>query len=57
MTGVSGERIWTELRKILAGKMAGAIVKTMVELGMGEYIGKTFICVSSIKLYIYIFCG
>lgn len=37
---VSGERIWSELRKILEGKFAGDLMKTMLFLGMGPHIGK-----------------
>ncbi|CAG7834162.1 unnamed protein product [Allacma fusca] len=36
---ISGERIWVELRKILTGNHAAAIMVTMMELGIGEYIG------------------
>lgn len=36
---ISGERIWTELRKILEGRFAGELVKTMISLGLGPYIG------------------
>jgi tRNA nucleotidyltransferase/poly(A) polymerase len=36
---ISGERIWLELRKILEGRFAGDLVKTMVSLGVSPYIG------------------
>lgn len=36
---VSGERIWMEMKKILLGKMSGAILETMLGVGLGEYIG------------------
>ncbi|PNF36518.1 CCA tRNA nucleotidyltransferase 1, mitochondrial [Cryptotermes secundus] len=36
---VSGERIWSELRKILEGKFAGDLMKSMLSLGIGPHIG------------------
>ncbi|KAJ9601542.1 hypothetical protein L9F63_000285 [Diploptera punctata] len=36
---ISGERIWTELRKILEGRFAGELVKIMISLGLNSYIG------------------
>ncbi|TKR86463.1 hypothetical protein L596_011053 [Steinernema carpocapsae] len=40
LKGVSGERIWTELRKILVGRFAGAVVKCMLDdCGLHEYLG------------------
>lgn len=36
---VSGERIWIELKKILAGRMSAAIMETMIDVGLGEHIG------------------
>lgn len=36
---ISGERIWTELRKILGGKFADHLVLKMIELGVSPYIG------------------
>ncbi|PSN35875.1 hypothetical protein C0J52_14861 [Blattella germanica] len=36
---ISGERIWSELRKILEGRFAGELLKTMLSLGIGPYIG------------------
>ena len=37
---ISGERIWSELRKILEGNFAGDLMKVMLFLGIGPYIGK-----------------
>lgn len=37
---ISGERIWSELRRILEGSFAGDLVKTMLSLGIGPHIGK-----------------
>ncbi|KAK0411198.1 hypothetical protein QR680_005538 [Steinernema hermaphroditum] len=31
LQNVSGERVWTELRKILVGRFAGAVIKTMLD--------------------------
>ena len=37
---ISGERIWTELKKILGGSFVGSIVRVMLELGLAKYVGK-----------------
>jgi tRNA nucleotidyltransferase (CCA-adding enzyme) len=37
---ISGERIWSELRKILEGNFAGDLMKVMLSVGIGPYIGK-----------------
>lgn len=37
---ISGERVWSELRKILEGNFAGDLMKIMLSLGIGHYIGK-----------------
>jgi tRNA nucleotidyltransferase (CCA-adding enzyme) len=37
---ISGERIWMELKKILMGKFSGELLKTMLHLGLGQYMGK-----------------
>ena len=37
--GISGERIWMELKKILTGEHAAPIIRVMIESGMGPYIG------------------
>ncbi len=39
MERISGERIWSEWKKILSGKMGGPLTKTMIECGLGPYIG------------------
>ncbi|XP_068619123.1 CCA tRNA nucleotidyltransferase 1, mitochondrial isoform X2 [Battus philenor] len=36
---ISGERIWTELKKMLQGNFAGDLLKTMLDVGVGNYIG------------------
>ena len=38
--GISGERIWMELRKIVCGRFNGPIMQTMLKLGLGPYMGK-----------------
>lgn len=40
--GVSGERLWMELRKILCGRFNEPIMQTMLKLGIGQYIGRKF---------------
>lgn len=39
LQNVSGERIWMELKKTLEGNFAGELLKTMLSLGVGQYIG------------------
>lgn len=39
---ISGERIWSELRKILEGNFAGDLMKVMLSVGIGPYIGLPF---------------
>lgn len=36
---ISGERIWVELKKILMGNFACELVETMLNTGLGPYIG------------------
>jgi len=36
---ISGERIWSEWKKILSGPMGGPLTLKMIELGLGPYIG------------------
>lgn len=40
LAGISGERIWTELKKILVGKYANQLIHLMYELTVTDYIGK-----------------
>lgn len=37
---ISGERIWSELRKILEGNFARDLMKVMLSLGVGPNIGE-----------------
>jgi len=39
MARISGERIWTEWRKILEGRYAGELTCKMLEVGLGPHIG------------------
>ncbi|CAH4036861.1 CCA tRNA nucleotidyltransferase 1, mitochondrial isoform X1 [Pieris brassicae] len=39
LQNVSGERIWMELKKTLEGNFAGYLLKTMLNVGVGKYIG------------------
>lgn len=41
--GISGERIWVEMKKILQGQHVSDIMKVMFELGVAQYVGKHFI--------------
>lgn len=41
--GVSGERIWLELKKILTGRLTAPIFRQMINLGLGQYIGEKII--------------
>lgn len=40
---ISGERIWTELRQILEGNFAGELMITILDVGIGPYIGNKII--------------
>ena len=37
--GISGERIWMELKKILSSRYAGNLLGVMLDLGIAPYIG------------------
>ncbi|XP_062977690.1 CCA tRNA nucleotidyltransferase 1, mitochondrial [Elgaria multicarinata webbii] len=39
LAGISGERIWVELRKILIGQHVNHLIRLMYELGVAGYIG------------------
>jgi len=39
LTGISGERIWGELKKILTGNFKFDLLKTIVDVGLCPYIG------------------
>lgn len=39
LQNISGERIWVELKKTLMGNFAGSLLKTMIDVGVGQYIG------------------
>lgn len=39
LKNISGERIWTELSKIVCGRFNGSVMATMLKLGIGPYIG------------------
>ncbi|GLV37981.1 uncharacterized protein CBL_12293 [Carabus blaptoides fortunei] len=39
MERISGERIWSELKKILEGNFAGELIKTMLHVGLAKYTG------------------
>lgn len=45
LQNISGERIWVELKKMLQGNFAGSLLKTMIDIGVGEFIGKMFIVI------------
>uniref|UniRef100_A0A2C9JVM8 Poly A polymerase head domain-containing protein n=2 Tax=Biomphalaria glabrata TaxID=6526 RepID=A0A2C9JVM8_BIOGL len=36
---ISGERIWMEMKKILTGRYSAHIIQSMIQVGLGEYIG------------------
>lgn len=39
LTGIAGERIWVEYRKIVCSKYADSIMKHMIETNVHKYIG------------------
>ena len=40
ISGISGERIWVELKKIVVGNYAGSIMKVMYDTGIAKYMGE-----------------
>lgn len=40
LSRISGERIWTELKKILEGNFAGDLMEIIIDCGCSEHIGK-----------------
>lgn len=40
LQNISGERIWIELQKMLSARFGGSLLKTMLKVGVGKYIGK-----------------
>lgn len=46
LENVSGERIWMELKKILQGNFAGDLLKLMLQLDIGKYIGNYFLFIN-----------
>ena len=42
LKNISGERIWSELNKILIGSHSCELMKKMLHLGIGPFIGKFF---------------
>lgn len=48
LQNISGERIWVELKKMLQGNFAGSLLKTMIDVGVGQYIGN-FSILTNIK--------
>lgn len=38
---ISGERIWSELQRILIGNFAEELMKKMLDLGLAPYIGSS----------------
>ncbi|XP_026745361.1 CCA tRNA nucleotidyltransferase 1, mitochondrial-like [Trichoplusia ni] len=39
LQNISGERIWCELKKMLQGNYAGSLLKTMIDVDVGKYMG------------------
>ncbi|XP_019881349.2 CCA tRNA nucleotidyltransferase 1, mitochondrial isoform X2 [Aethina tumida] len=39
LANISGERIWTELKKILEGNFAGELLQSIIDCGLSPYIG------------------
>ncbi|KAK7103102.1 hypothetical protein V1264_018065 [Littorina saxatilis] len=39
LAGISGERLWMEVRKIVCGRFNGPIMHTMLSLGIGPHLG------------------
>lgn len=39
LENISGERIWMELKKTLQGNFAGDLLKSMLSVNIGKYMG------------------
>lgn len=39
---ISGERLWIELKRVTEGRNAGPMLRKMLELNIGQYLGKSF---------------
>ena len=37
---ISGERLWVELKRIAEGRNAGPVLKTLLQLNIGQYLGE-----------------
>lgn len=44
LAGISGERIWVELKKILAGSHVSHLIQLVYDLGVAPYVGKATAC-------------
>lgn len=40
LAGISGERIWVELKKMLVGNHADHLLELVYELGLAQYTGE-----------------
>ena len=49
--GISGERIWMELKKIVVGNYAGGIMKAIYDTNIAKYMGRRHFI--SIKLVLH----
>lgn len=45
LTGISGERIWVELKKMVIGNHGGHLLELIYELGLAQHIGESRISV------------
>lgn len=52
LQNISGERIWVELKKILEGRFAGELILKILACNLGTYIGKDFLIIIHLCLYI-----
>lgn len=48
LAGISGERIWVELKKMVVGNHAGHLLELIYELSLAQYIGEKLELVSVI---------
>lgn len=55
LAGISGERIWVELKKMLVGKHAAHLLELIYELDLAQYIGQ--ICTHHIYFVWYRVCA
>lgn len=40
---ISGERLWVEVKKIVTGRFAGPVMRTLLDCDVGRFLGRKII--------------